>query len=135
MLHGGLNTYSRLPQAPMVAIRGWPDHCLRAEVTAVDSAAFGFDLIHCETTDRGRGTAATEEQSMSNPWMKKNPFMSMWLSGANSIANTARGRIAAEARRQSSTAITKATSDMFGAWPGFTTAATRKRKKNRFPGV
>ena len=27
---------------------------------------------------------------MSNPWMKKNPFMSMWLSGANSIANTAR---------------------------------------------
>ena len=37
---------------------------------------------------------------MANPWLKKNPFMSMWLSGANSIANTARVRIAAEAKRQ-----------------------------------
>jgi hypothetical protein len=72
---------------------------------------------------------------MSNPWMKKNPFMSMWLSGANSIANTARGRITAEAKRQSTAAITKATSDMLGAWPGFVTAATQKRKKPRFPGV
>ena len=67
--------------------------------------------------------------------MKKNPFMSMWLSGANSVANSARGRIAAEAKRQSTAAITKATSDMLGAWPGFVTAATPKRKKTRFPGV
>ena len=72
---------------------------------------------------------------MSNPWLKKNPFMSMWLSGANSIANSARVRIAAEVKRQSSAAITKVTSDTFGAWPGSTTAATRKRKKTRFPGV
>ena len=72
---------------------------------------------------------------MSNPWLKKNPFMSMWLSGANSVANTARGRIAAEAKRQSTAAITKATSDMFGVWPGFVTPVTPKRKKNRFPGV
>jgi len=71
---------------------------------------------------------------MSNPWLKKNPFMSMWLSGANSVVNSARGRVAAEAKRQSTAAITKATSDMFGAWPGFTTAAA-KRKKTRFPGV
>ena len=72
---------------------------------------------------------------MHNPWLKKNPFMSMWLSGANSIASAARGTIAAEAKRQSSTAITKATSDMLGAWPRFDKAATRKRKKTRFPGV
>ena len=44
---------------------------------------------------------------MSNPWLKKNPFMSMWLSGANSVANSARGQLAAEAKRQSSAAITK----------------------------
>jgi hypothetical protein len=67
--------------------------------------------------------------------LKKNPFMSMWLSGANSIANGARGRIAAEAKRQSGAAIAKATSDMFDAWPGFVTVATPKRKKKRFPGV
>jgi len=32
--------------------------------------------------------------------LKKNPFMSMWLSGANRVANTARGKITAEAKRQ-----------------------------------
>ena len=69
---------------------------------------------------------------MSNPWLKKNPFMSMWLSGANSVANSARGRIASEAKRQSTTAITKATNDMFSLWTGAMTSATApKRKKKR----
>ena len=73
---------------------------------------------------------------MSNPWLKKNPFMSMWLSGANSVANTARARIAAEAKRQTTAAVTKATSDMFATWPGSSGPATsKKRKKNRFPRV
>ena len=57
---------------------------------------------------------------MSNPWLKKNPFMSMWLSGANSVANAARGKIAAEAKRQSTTAMSKATNDMFNLWTGAT---------------
>ena len=69
---------------------------------------------------------------MSNPWLKKNPFMSMWLSGANSVANSARGKIAAEAKRQSTTAITKATNDMFSLWTGAVTSGTApKRKKKR----
>ena len=69
---------------------------------------------------------------MSNPWLKKNPFMSMWLSGANSVANSARGKIAAEAKRQSTTAITKATNDMFNLWTGAVTSGTApKRKKKR----
>ncbi len=69
---------------------------------------------------------------MSNPWLKKNPFMSMWLSGANSVANSARGRIAAEAKRQSATAITQATNDMFGIWTkAMTDAAVPKRRKKR----
>ncbi len=37
---------------------------------------------------------------MSNPWTKQNPFMSMWLSGANAVANRARGRATAAAKRQ-----------------------------------
>lgn len=74
---------------------------------------------------------------MTNPWLKKNPFMSMWLSGANSLANTARVRLAAEAKRQSKAAVTKATNDMFAAWPGSSRPATpkKRKKKNRFPGV
>lgn len=36
---------------------------------------------------------------MRNPWIKKNPFMSMWLSGANAVAGSARGRATAAAKR------------------------------------
>ena len=68
---------------------------------------------------------------MSNPWLKKNPFMSMWLSGANSVANSARGRIAAEAKRQSTTAMTQATNDMFGIWVKAMTPPTPHRKKRK----
>ena len=35
---------------------------------------------------------------MFNPWLKKNPFMSMWLSGANAVAGKARSAGAAEAK-------------------------------------
>jgi hypothetical protein len=70
--------------------------------------------------------------SMSNPWLKKNPFMSLWLSGANSVANTARGRITAEAKRQSATAVTRATNDMLGiGTDAMTGGATPKRKRKR----
>jgi hypothetical protein len=72
-----------------------------------------------------------EVRAMSNPWLKKNPFMSMWLSGANSVANTARGRIAAEARRQSTTAIHKATHDMFALWTGGMLGSARPKAKKR----
>jgi hypothetical protein len=36
---------------------------------------------------------------MKNPWMKKNPFLSMWLSGANAVAGSARGHATAAAKR------------------------------------
>jgi hypothetical protein len=72
---------------------------------------------------------------MSNPWLKTNPFLSMWLSGANSVANTARGRITAEAKRQSTAAISRATNDLVGAWTVVAATPSSKRKKNRFPGV
>lgn len=69
---------------------------------------------------------------MSNPWLKKNPFMSMWLSGANKVASSARGRISAEARRQSTKAVNQATSDMFSIWTdAMTKPAPSKRRKKR----
>ncbi len=69
---------------------------------------------------------------MSNPWLKKNPFMSLWLSGANSVAHSARGRITAAAKRQSKTALTKATSDLYGMWAeAMTTGASPKKKIQR----
>ena len=36
---------------------------------------------------------------MSNPWLKKNPFMSIWLSAANRMASTMRGQAAAQLAR------------------------------------
>ena len=48
---------------------------------------------------------------MKNPWLKKNPFMSMWLSGANKVAGAARGLVTAAVKREA----TRATKDAAAA--------------------
>ena len=65
---------------------------------------------------------------MANPWTKKNPFMSMWLSGANAAASRVRGYAAAEAKRQQATLTTQATRFWTSAWLA---AVTPKRPKKR----
>jgi len=67
---------------------------------------------------------------MTNPWLKKNPFLSMWLSGANTVASSARGRIASEAKRQSTIAVNKAASEMFTMWTD-AVAGSRAPKRRR----
>jgi hypothetical protein len=47
---------------------------------------------------------------MSNPWLKKNPFMSMWLSTANCVAGTLRGQAKAQATRQVRAVVAEAIS-------------------------
>jgi hypothetical protein len=37
---------------------------------------------------------------MRNPWITKNPFMSVWLSSANKVMGSARGQATAAAKRQ-----------------------------------
>lgn len=72
---------------------------------------------------------------MANPWLKKNPLLSMWLSGANRVAGTMRGRVTAEAKRQATSATEQATKDVVNFWTGGAQAATPsapvKRKKVR----
>ncbi|NMG76252.1 hypothetical protein [Aromatoleum diolicum] len=68
---------------------------------------------------------------MSNPWLKKNPLMSMWLSAANRIAGTMRGQATAQAKRQISAAVTKATNDNLKAVLGGTEPASPKAKPKR----
>lgn len=60
---------------------------------------------------------------MSNPWLKKNPFMSIWLSAAN--------RMAAQAKRQINAAVTKATDDNLKTLLGTTAPAAPKAKPKR----
>ncbi|HEY0419875.1 MAG TPA: hypothetical protein VGC80_10180 [Acetobacteraceae bacterium] len=53
---------------------------------------------------------------MANPWTKKNPFLSIWLSAANAFAGAARGAMTAAAKRQMAAG---------------TKAATRPKPKSR----
>lgn len=68
---------------------------------------------------------------MSNPWLKKNPFMSLWLSGANRMASTMRGQATAQAKRQITAAVTKAANDNLKALLGGTAPASPKAKPKR----
>ena len=68
---------------------------------------------------------------MSNPWLKKNPFMSMFLSGANRMASTLRGQATAQAKRQINAAVSKATHDNLKAVLDVTAPASPKAKSKR----
>ena len=46
---------------------------------------------------------------MKNPWLKKNPVLSMWLSGAHRVAGTARGHAVAAMKREAGHASRDAT--------------------------
>ena len=69
---------------------------------------------------------------MSNPWLKKNPFMSMWLSTANRMAGSIRGQATGLAKRQVKAAATEATNENIKLWCAAVTSpaaknTTRKR--------
>lgn len=66
---------------------------------------------------------------MKNPWLKKNPYLSMWLSGANAIAGAARSRATAEARRQAATLMTQGNRQMVELWGDVLGVPRKKRKK------
>ena len=68
---------------------------------------------------------------MSNPWLKKNPFMSMWLSQANRIAGMRRGQAAAQAKRQINTAVTEATNENLKVLIPGTAPASRKARTKK----
>jgi len=72
---------------------------------------------------------------MKNPWTKKNPFMSIWLSGANSALGSARGRANTAATRAikkaSSTATTVGTKQVLDFWASLLEPPTRTRTRDR----
>lgn len=60
---------------------------------------------------------------MKNPWTKKNPFMSMWLSGANTMLGKARGHATAAANAGAR--------QMADLWANAFTASGRRRKRRK----
>lgn len=65
---------------------------------------------------------------MRNPWIKKNPLMSMWLSGANAVMGSARGRATAEAKRQATAIVAEGTKQTVRLWTGKLTAPKPRKK-------
>lgn len=64
----------------------------------------------------------------------KNPWLSMWMSGANAWSGAARGMMAAEAKRNQTAMMTEATRQMAALWFPMLQApepATVKRKRRR----
>jgi hypothetical protein len=72
---------------------------------------------------------------MKNPWTRKNPFMSMWLSGANSALGRARGHATAAAKREvkkaASTGATVGTKQVLGFWANMLSPPTTQRRKRK----
>jgi hypothetical protein len=68
---------------------------------------------------------------MSNRWLKKNPYLSMWLSGVNAVANAAQGHARNNAQRQTAAATRQMTQAVMNAWLAPFTAAAPQRRKRR----
>jgi hypothetical protein len=69
--------------------------------------------------------------AMKNPWTKKNPLLSIWLSGANAVAGSARGRATMAAKRQTRSAMTNGMKQVTDFWTGAFTPSAAKKKKRR----
>ena len=63
---------------------------------------------------------------MKKRWTKKNPLMSMWLSGANAAAGRARGHATVAANEQKASLAKQMTRFATGTW-----LAATKPKRNR----
>lgn len=69
---------------------------------------------------------------MKNPWTKKNPWMSIWLSSANRAAGSARSRATAQGKRQAADLMTQSMRQVTDFWTGMLLPpAPRKKKKTR----
>lgn len=68
---------------------------------------------------------------MTNPWTKKNPWMSLWLSAANTAAGGAKGRAVSAAKKQASTAQTQAMRSVLDFWLPAPPKARGKKRTRR----
>ena len=72
---------------------------------------------------------------MKNPWTKENPFLSMWLSGANAIGGAARSQAAAsiqrEVTRASRNAGADASAQIVDFWSAALGAPAKPKKRRR----
>jgi hypothetical protein len=71
-----------------------------------------------------------ERFGMGNPWLKKNPYLSLWLSGVNAMAGAAQGQARNAARRRATAATREMSQAVMDAWLApFTTPKPRRKKR------
>ena len=68
---------------------------------------------------------------MKNPWLSRNPFLSMWLQAANTAWGAARGHALNEARRQQRAMTSESTRAMTALWSGSLEPRTKKKRRGR----
>jgi hypothetical protein len=68
---------------------------------------------------------------MKNPWTKKNPLMSIWLSSANKAMGSARGHASGAAKRQIAATQTEAMKQIVDFWSGKSTRPPARKKARR----
>ena len=68
---------------------------------------------------------------MRNPFLTKNPFMSVWLSSANRVANSARGKATSEMKRSLGAAQAVAIKQVVDFWSGKSAPQAKPTKPRR----
>lgn len=68
---------------------------------------------------------------MARPWTKKNPALSLFLSGANAWTGASRGLWAGEARRQKSAAAKAGAKAVADFWTAALTSSAPESKKGK----
>jgi hypothetical protein len=63
--------------------------------------------------------------------LKKNPFMSMWLSTANRMAGSIRGQVVAQVKREAKAAATEATNENIKLWSAAMKGPVAKKTRKR----
>ena len=65
---------------------------------------------------------------MANPWTKKNPLMSMWLSAAHKAFGSMRGQATAAAKREIAGTQAQAAKQVAELWTGKPAAKPARKK-------
>jgi len=69
---------------------------------------------------------------MKNPWLAKNPWMSIWLSGAHRASAPVRRQLMAEGRRQTDAIRTETVRQIVEFWtPKLPAAQTKRARRKR----
>jgi hypothetical protein len=71
------------------------------------------------------------EHPMRNPWTAKNPLLSLWLSGANTLLSYSRSAAIAEAQRQYATLMSRQVEQWVRLWTLSPNVPSRRRVVTR----